>query len=136
MVITHNIYAQNAQRQFRINEKNKNKNSEKLASGYKINRAADDAAGLSISEKMRSQVRKLHQAASNVEDGTSLIKTGDGALSEVHNILARQRELLVKAANDTNTHEDRQAIEDELLQLNEEYDHIYKDAQFNGIYLF
>lgn len=136
MVITHNMMAMNANRQFGINDKQKAKSTEKLASGYKINRAADDAASLSISEKMRSQIRRLHQASYNVLDGVSLVQTADGTLSEVHNILGRQRELLVSAANDIHAPEDLQSIEDELLQLSEEYDHIFKDTQFNGRYLF
>lgn len=135
-VIMHNILAMNADRQFGINTKNKAKNTEKLSSGYKINRAADDAAGLSISEKLRNQIRNLNQATRNVEDGMYLTNTADSVLQEVHNIFHRQRELLVKAANDVNTADDRQAIEDELVQLSEETDKIFEKTQYNGRYLF
>ncbi len=128
--------AANTNRQFGMIDRKKAKSTEKLASGYKINRAADDAACLSISEKMRSQIRRLNQAADNVEDGISLVQTADGALNEVHNLLGRQRELLVKAANEVNADEDLQSIEDELSQLEQEFDHIFESTQFNGKYLF
>lgn len=135
-VIVHNMLAMNAQRQFGINEKQKAKNTEKLSSGFKVNRAADDAASLSISEKMRNQIRNLNQATNNLEDGVFLTKTADGVLQEVHNIFHRQRELLVKAANDVNNDEDRQSIEDELKQLCEEADEIFEKTQYNGRFMF
>ena len=101
MVITHNMMAMNAQRQLGINNKNRAKTTEKLSSGYKINRAGDNAAGLSISEKMRGQIRGLSQASSNMEDAVSLVQTADGAMQEISKILQRERELCVQAANDT-----------------------------------
>lgn len=136
MIVSHKLAAMNTQRQYNINVKKKEKTVEKLSSGYQINRAADDAAGLSISEKMRNQIRGLHQAAKNVEDGISLIQTADGVLNEVHNITARQRELLVRAANEIHDEDDLQSIEDELAELGAEKDRIYKDTEFNGIKLF
>lgn len=136
MIVSHNLAAMDTQRQYNINVKKKEKTVEKLSSGYQINRAADDAAGLSISEKMRNQIRGLHQAANNVEDGISLIQTADGVLNEVHNITARQRELLVRAANEIHDEDDLQSIEDELAELGAEKDRIYKDTEFNGIKLF
>ena len=108
------------------------KSSEKLASGYKINRAADDAAGLSISEKMRAQIRGLNQAVNNAEDGISLIQTAEGNMNEMHSILQRMEELSVKAANDVNATEDRDTIKDEMTQLNEELSAIASRAKFNG----
>jgi flagellin len=135
-VVAHNFLAANAATQLGINNKKYAKSSEKLSSGYQINRAADDAAGLSISEKMRSQIRRLNQAAKNVEDGQALIDVADGALQQIQNIMGRQRELLVKAANDVNASDDRQAIEDELIQLNEEIDDIASRTEFNGIKIF
>lgn len=135
MVISHNLMAMNANRQFNINVKNKRKNTEKLSSGYKINRAADDAAGLSISEKMRNQIRGINQGVNNVEDGIALIKTAEGALQETHNILGRMRELAIQAANDVNEGEDRQAIQNEMDSLYKEIDDIANKTQFNGRYL-
>ena len=132
MVIAHNIYAMNAQRQFKINTKSKAKNNEKLSSGYKINRSADDAAGLSISEKMRNQIRNLNQGINNTEDGILLIKTAEGALQESQNILKRMHELAVQAANDINSIEDRQAIQNEIDSLYGEIDDIANKTQFNG----
>jgi flagellin len=111
------------------------KNTEKLSSGYKVNRAADDAAGLSISEKMRNQIRGINQAVSNAEDGQYLIQTAEGNLNEIHSILQRMGELATKAANDVNATEDRQSIKDEIDQLVEEIDSIANKAQFNGTYL-
>jgi len=108
------------------------KSSEKLASGYKINRAADDAAGLSISEKMRAQIRGLNQAVNNAEDGISLIQTAEGNMNEMHSILQRMEELAVKAANDVNESEDRTTISDEMTQLNDELNAIASRAKFNG----
>ena len=132
MVISHNIYAMNAQRQFKINTKSKAKNTEKLSSGYKINRSADDAAGLSISEKMRNQIRNLTQGINNTEDGIALIKTAEQALQESQNILKRMHELAVQAANDVNSIEDRQAIQNEIDSLYGEIDDIANKTQFNG----
>lgn len=132
MVISHNIYAMNAQRQFKINTKSKAKNNEKLSSGYKINRSADDAAGLSISEKMRNQIRGLNQGLKNVEDGLGYIKTAEGALNEIHSILGRMGELAVQAANDINSDEDRKSIDDEIQQLKEEMGTIFDKTAFNG----
>ena len=111
MVISHNLLAMNAQRQFNITGTQKKKSTEKLASGYKINRAADDAAGLAISEKMRRQIRGLDQGARNTQDGISLLQVADGALSEVHDMLHRMSELSIQAANGTNTDSDREAIQ-------------------------
>lgn len=136
MIITHNLAAMNAQRQYNLNVDGKTKSTEKLSSGYKINRAADNAAGLAISEKMRSQIRGLDKACNNVQDGTSLVQTADGGLNEIHSIIARQRELLVQAANDTNTEADRNAIEQELSELSKEQDRIYNSTEFNTIDLF
>ena len=107
------------------------KSTEKLSSGYRINRAADDAAGLSISEKMRSQIRGLNKASDNAQDGISLIQVAEGALNETHSILQRMNELATQAANDTNTSTDRTAIADEIKQLNEELDRISTTTQFN-----
>lgn len=136
MIINHNLTAMNTQRQYNLNIDGKAKSTEKLSSGYQINRAADNAAGLAISEKMRSQIRGLDKACNNIQDGTSLVQTADGGLNEVHNILARQRELLVQAANDTNTETDRNAIEQELSQLSKEQDRIYDSTEFNAINVF
>jgi flagellin len=135
-VIAHNFLAANAATQFGINNKKYAKSSEKLSSGYQINRAADDAAGLSISEKMRSQIRNLNQAAKNVEDGKSLVNVAEGALAEIHKMLARERELLVKAANDVNSSDDRQAIQDEINEIEIGYDEILINTKFNGVRLF
>jgi flagellin len=135
-VVAHNFLAVNAATQYGINNKKYAKSSEKLSSGYQINRAADDAAGLSISEKMRSQIRRLNQAAKNVEDGQSMLNVADGALQVMQNILGRERELLVKAANDVYTSDDRQAIEDELKELTADIDDITEKTEFNGIKLF
>ena len=111
MVIAHNIFAMNAQRQLNIVTKNKEKTTEKLSSGYRINRAADDAAGLSISEKMRRQIRGLSQGIKNTEDGVSLCQVADGALAEVSDMLHRITELSIKSANGTNSDGDRKAIQ-------------------------
>lgn len=115
--IMHNLSAMNAQRQLSINGKKKVNNTEKLSSGYRINRSADDAAGLSISEKMRTQIRGLNQGAKNTEDGISLCKVADGALAEVTEILHRITELSVQSANGTNTEQERRAIQQEISQL-------------------
>lgn len=136
MIIQHNMEAANAQRQYKINVGEKSRTVEKLSSGYRINRAADDAAGLTISEEMRSQIRGLEKACRNVQDGSSLVQTVDGALNEIHSIDQRQRELLVQAANDTNTDADRESIDMEIWMLNEEKDRIYNDTEFNTIKIF
>lgn len=135
MIIQHNMAADIANRQRNINVSNSAKNAERLASGYRVNRAADNAAGLSISEKMRSQVRGLHRASSNAWDGISLLRTADGALNESQAITHRLRELAVQAANDTNTLEDREAIQEELDDLIAEVDRVANDTEFNTIKL-
>jgi len=135
MVVQHNMQAVNANRMLGGNVKAVAKNTEKLSSGYKVNRAADDAAGLSISEKMRNQIRGINQAVSNSEDGQYLIQTAEGNMNEIHSILQRMGELANKAANDVNATEDRTSIKDEITQLASEIDSISKKAQFNGTYL-
>ena len=132
MIVQHNLQANNTNRMLGGNVKVVKKSSEKLASGYKINRAADDAAGLSISEKMRAQIRGLNQAVNNAEDGISLIQTAEGNMNEMHSILQRMEELAVKAANDVNESEDRTTISDEMTQLNDELKAIASRAKFNG----
>ena len=131
MIINHNLNAMNANRQMGINNTNQGKSIEKLSSGLRINRAGDDAAGLSISEKMRGQIRGLEQSSRNAQDGISLIQTAEGALNETHSILQRMRELSVQSANDTNIAEDRELIDKEFQQLKEEVDRIAKQTQFN-----
>lgn len=131
MIIKHNLTAVNANRNLNLVVNKQEKNTEKLSSGYKINRAADNAAGLSISEKMRRQVRGLTQASLNVQDGISYVQSAEGALHEIHDILQRGNELAVKAANDTNMSGDRDAIYAEMEQLNKEIDRIARDTQFN-----
>jgi flagellin len=131
MRIQNNIMALNTHRQLGVNNLNQTKSTEKLSSGYRINRAADDASGLSISEKMRAQIRGLNQASANAQDGISLIQAAEGALQETHSILQRMRELAVKAANDVNETEDRGAIKAELDQLTAEVDRIAYTTEFN-----
>ena len=131
MVVQHNLSAINTNRQMGVVTNALQKSTEKLSSGYKINRAADDAAGLSISEKMRSQIRGLNKASDNAQDGISLIQVAEGALNETHSILQRMNELATQAANDTNTSTDRTAIKDEIDQLNSELDRISTTTQFN-----
>lgn len=131
MIVQHNIASMNANRQLGIVGNNLAKATEKLSSGYRINRAADDAAGLSISEKMRGQVRGLQRASDNAQDGISLIQTAEGAMDQQHAILQRARELAVQAANDTNVKEDRDAISEELSQLKQEFDRIKDQTEFN-----
>ncbi|RDU21896.1 flagellin N-terminal helical domain-containing protein [Anaerosacchariphilus polymeriproducens] len=131
MVVQHNLTAMNANRQLGITTGAQAKSTEKLSSGYRINRAGDDAAGLTISEKMRSQIRGLDQASTNAQDGISLIQTAEGALNETHSILQRMNELAVKAANDTNQSIDRQAIAKEIGALGKEIDRIACTTQFN-----
>lgn len=121
----------NANRQLGIVGNNLSKATEKLSSGYRINRAADDAAGLSISEKMRGQIRGLNRASDNAQDGISLIQTAEGAMDQQHAILQRARELAVQAANDTNVTADRTAISEELDQLKQEFDRITSQTEFN-----
>ena len=135
MVVQHNLTAMNANRQLGIVTNNQAKATEKLSSGYKINRAGDDAAGLSISEKMRSQIRGLNKASTNAEDGLSLIQTAEGALNETHSILQRMNELATQAANDTNTSTDRKAIKAELTALTSELNRIASTTQFNTMNL-
>ena len=135
MVVQHNLTAMNANRQLGITTSAQAKSSEKLSSGYRINRAGDDAAGLSISEKMRSQIRGLNKASDNAADGISLIQTAEGALNETHSILQRMNELATQAANDTNTSVDRNAIKAEIDQLTEEIDRIQSTTQFNTMNL-
>ena len=136
MIINHNMNAMNAHRNMGINNKATGKAMEKLSSGLRINRAGDDAAGLSISEKMRGQIRGLDQASRNSQDGISMIQTAEGALNETHNILQRMRELSVQAANDTNVTADREAIDTELNQLSEEITRIAEETEFNEQKMF
>ena len=131
MRINHNLSAMNANRQIGINTTAQSKSIEKLSSGLRINRAGDDAAGLSISEKMRGQIRGLEQASSNAQDGISLIQTAEGALNETHSILQRMRELSVQAANDTNQDTDREMISKEFTALQEEITRLASDTEFN-----
>lgn len=135
MIVQHNMQAANANRMLGIVSTNLSKSTEKLSSGYRINRAADDAAGLAISEKMRSQIRGLAQASTNAEDGISLIQTAEGALNETHSILQRMRELAVQAANGTETDNDRGNIQDEIEQLQDELDRIAESTEFNTMKL-
>ena len=135
MVVQHNLAAMNANRQLGITGGLQAKATEKLSSGYKINRAGDDAAGLSISEKMRSQIRGLNRASVNAQDGVSLIQTAEGALNETHAILQRMNELATQAANDVNTSTDRTAIKQEIDQLASEIDRIKDTTQFNTMNL-
>lgn len=136
MVLSHNITAMNANRQLGIVTGKSAKSSEKLSSGYKINRAADDAAGLSISEKMRNLIRSLDQGSENIQHGTSLVQIADGELAEVNDMLHRITELSVKAANGTNSESDRKAIQEEINQIIKEIDRIHTTAKFNETYLF
>ena len=131
MVVQHNLTAMNANRQLGITTNAQAKSSEKLSSGYRINRAGDDAAGLTISEKMRSQIRGLDKASTNAQDGISLIQSAEGALNESHSILQRMNELAVQGANDTNQSIDRDAINQELEALTDELDRISETTQFN-----
>jgi flagellin len=132
MVVQHNLQAANTNRMLSANVKAVSKSTEKLSSGYAVNRAADDAAGLSISEKMRNQIRGINQSVDNAEDGVSLIQTAEGNMSEIHSILQRMGELATKAANDVNATEDRKAIQDEISELAAEIDSISTKAAFNG----
>ncbi|MCQ2910721.1 MAG: flagellin [Clostridia bacterium] len=133
MVIAHNISALNTYKSLGIAGNSADRSMEKLSSGYKINKAADDAAGLSISEKMRSQIRGLNQASTNAANGVSMIQTAEGALNEEHSILQRMRELAVQAATDTNAQEDREALQSEMAQLTSEINRIGATTEFNGM---
>ena len=135
MIVQHNMTALNANRQLGITNRNMAKSTEKLSSGYRINRAADDAAGLSISEKMRGQIRGLKQASTNAQDGQSLIQTAEGALNEIHAVLQRMRELTVQASNDTNVTADRRAIAKEVRALTSEINRIATQTEFNTMKL-
>lgn len=135
MVVQHNLTAMNANRQLGVTTSAQAKSTEKLSSGYRINRAGDDAAGLSISEKMRSQIKGLDKASSNAQDGVSLIQTAEGALNESHSILQRMNELATQASNDTNTTTDRTAIQAEITALTSEIDRIQSTTQFNTMNL-
>ena len=132
MVVQHNLQAMNASRQLNITANAQSKSTEKLSSGYRINRAADDAAGLSISEKMRRQIRGLDRASTNAQDGISAVQTAEGALNEVHSMLQRANELAVQAANGTNATKDVKAISDEIVQLKTEITRISTTTDFNG----
>ncbi|MBQ7944868.1 MAG: flagellar hook protein [Lachnospiraceae bacterium] len=135
MVVQHNLQAMNANRMLGITQGAISSNTEKLSSGYRINRAADDAAGLSIYEKMIKQIRGLDQASANAEDGISCVQTAEGALAEVQDMLQRMNELVVQAANGTNSVTDRQYIQDEIDQLISEVDRVSQTTKFNEIYL-
>ena len=135
MVVQHNLQAMNANRMLNITTGSQSKSAEKLSSGYRINRAADDAAGLSISEKMRKQIRGLDQASTNAEDGVSAVQTAEGALTEVHSMLQRMNELAVQASNGTNSQTDRDAIQSEIEQLTTEIDRVAETTKFNETYL-
>ena len=134
-VVQHNMTAMNANRQLGITSAQQAKSSEKLSSGYRVNRAGDDAAGLAISEKMRSQIRGLNRASANAQDGISAIQVAEGALNETHSILQRMNELATQAANDTNTSTDRSQIDKEMKQLVSEIDRIQSTTQFNTMNL-
>ena len=135
MIVQHNMQAANANRMLGISESNTAKNAEKLSSGYRINRAADDAAGLSISEKMRRQVRGLTQASTNAQDGISCVQVAEGAMNEVHDMLQRMNELAIKAANGTTTSLDKGNIDDEVQQLMSEINRVGSTTKFNGMKL-
>ena len=135
MVVQHNMQAMNANRMLNVTTSTQAKATEKLSSGYKINRAADDAAGLTISEKMRKQIKGLDRASTNAEDGVSSVQTAEGALTEVHSMLQRMNELAVQASNGTNSESDRSAIQDEISQLTTEIDRVSETTKFNETYL-
>ena len=135
MVVQHNLTAMNSNRMLGLTTASQAKSTEKLSSGYKINRAADDAAGLSISEKMRKQIRGLTQASSNAQDGISAVQTAEGALNEVQDMLQRMNELAVKSANGTNSEDDRSYIQNEIDQLTTEIDRVAETTKFNETYL-
>ena len=131
MVVQHNMQAMNSNRMLGVTTSQQAKNTEKLSSGYRVNRAADDAAGLTISEKMRSQIRGLTQASANAQDGISAVQTAEGALAEVHDMLQRMNELAVKAANGTNTTVDRGYIDSEVQALKSEITRVATTTTFN-----
>ena len=135
MVVQHNMQAANANRMLNVTTSAQSKSTEKLSSGYKINRAADDAAGLTISEKMRKQIKGLDRASTNAQDGVSAVQTAEGALTEVHSMLQRMNELAVQSANGTNSATDRKAIQDEVDQLTTEIDRVSETTKFNETYL-
>ena len=135
MVVQHNLTAMNSNRMLGLTTASQAKSTEKLSSGYKINRAADDAAGLSISEKMRKQIRGLTQASANAQDGISTVQTAEGALNEVQDMLQRMNELAVKSANGTNSEDDREYIQNEIDQLTTEIDRVSTTTKFNETYL-
>ena len=135
MVVQHNLSAMNANRMLGVTQKTLSSSTEKLSSGYAINRAADNAAGLSISEKMRKQIRGLNQASANAQDGISTVQTAEGALSEVTDMLQRMNELAVQSANGTNSENDRNYIQDEIDQLVTEIDRVSSTTKFNETYL-
>ena len=135
MVVQHNMQAANANRMLNVTTSAQSKSTEKLSSGYRINRAADDAAGLTISEKMRKQIKGLDRASTNAEDGVSAVQTAEGALTEVHSMLQRMNELAVQSANGTNSETDRKAIQDEVVQLTTEIDRVSETTKFNETYL-
>jgi len=135
MIVQHNMTALNANRMLGVSVNNVAKSTEKLSSGYRINRAGDDAAGLSISEKMRGQIRGLEQASTNAQDGVSLIQTAEGALNEIHSVVQRMRELTVQASNDTNVTADRVAIAKEIHALTSEITRIASQTEFNTMKL-
>ena len=131
MVVQHNLTAMNSNRMLGLTQSTQAKSTEKLSSGYKINRAADDAAGLAISEKMRRQIRGLTQAAANAQDGISMVQTAEGALNEVHDMLQRMNELAIKASNGTMTTEDQSYINKEVSALKSEIDRVAETTTFN-----
>ena len=135
MVVQHNMQAANANRMLNVTTSAQSKSTEKLSSGYKINRAADDAAGLTISEKMRKQIKGLDRASTNAQDGVSAVQTAEGALTEVHSMLQRMNELATQSANGTNSTTDRKAIQDEIDQLTTEIDRVSETTKFNEMYL-
>jgi flagellin len=135
MVVQHNMQAANANRMLGLTVNSQQKSTEKLSSGYRINRAADDAAGLAISEKMRSQIRGLDRASTNAQDGISVVQTAEGALNEVHSMLQRMNELATQASNDTNTSKDRDQIQLEMDQLTSEINRVQSTTQFNTMNL-
>ena len=135
MVVQHNMQAANANRMLNVTTSAQSKSTEKLSSGYRINRAADAAAGLSISEKMRKQIKGLDRASTNAQDGVSCVQTAEGALTEVHSMLQRMNELAVQSANGTNSTTDRKAIQDEVDQLSKEIDRVSETTKFNETYL-
>ena len=135
MLVQHNMQAANANRMLNVTTSAQSKSTEKLSSGYKINRAADDAAGLTISEKMRKQIKGLDRASTNAQDGVSAVQTAEGALTEVHSMLQRMNELATQSANGTNSNTDRKAIQDEIDQLTTEIDRVSETTKFNETYL-